>query len=523
MFIDQEWLAEAELPTDYLIYFSFLYLFRNQKVFPEDYTDKKHRQYNITATKMQLFLDIEQRYYQEYAVINTKVKAKIDGCKTYKLDQPGVINQSLLDLCNFQNEAQEHDPNFLKGFKQIITNSLAEDSPYFEREFLYPGSSSYMLFPKKPIHQRAKKSILLVTHELSRTGAPIVVLDTAKVLVENGYFVTVVSLADGPLRNDFLEAGVPVIISTQLRFMQFFNNGTESILPKLDLDLFVDNFDEIIMVTATLYNFVRRYMNLGKRIFWWIHEGKISYDIIGSKMPKYLTSNIKVLCGGQYAMDQLKNYGFQYDASILNYGVRDKAANLTPRKTQNRRIRFLSCGSINIRKGQHLLLEAIKKIPSNYLELAEFIFIGDTIPGDIEGEKIKDQIIEASQNSNQIKLYSSINRDELFKLYQEIDVLALPSLDDPMPVVATETFMLSNICLCSDCTGTSTYIHDGKNGFVFKSGNVDELAEKIIYILQHPDKLDQIRVEGRKIYEKFFHMQIFEKNLLKLISHSEET
>ena len=46
----------------------------------------------------------------------------------------------------------------------------------------------------------ADKKILLITHDLSLTGAPMMLYYAAKILKEKGYGVTVYSKADGPLK-----------------------------------------------------------------------------------------------------------------------------------------------------------------------------------------------------------------------------------------------------------------------------------------------------------------------------------
>ena len=62
------------------------------------------------------------------------------------------------------------------------------------------------------------------------------------------------------------------------------------------------------------------------------------------------------------------------------------------------------------------------------------------------------------------------------------------------------------------------YINDEKNGFVFESGNVDELVKKIEYAIQNREKLSAIGKNGRKIYDETFEMSIFEENLIALLS-----
>ena len=127
------------------------------------------------------------------------------------------------------------------------------------------------------------------------------------------------------------------------------------------------------------------------------------------------------------------------------------------------------------------------------------------------------KIKETVDKFNNIELIPSIPRNELFELYKKIDVLVVPSLDDPMPVVATENFMFKNICLCSNKTGTSYYIKDGINGFVFDIGDEKQLENKIKYIVDNKDKMKKIKDNGRKVFEKYFEMNVFEKHVISII------
>lgn len=385
-------------------------------------------------------------------------------------------------------------------------------------DILYDGSSSYAFSPNNISNIESKNSILLVSHELSRTGAPIVVLDTAKVLVKQGFFVVVISTKDGELLDEFLSIGVPVVVMPEIKCTQYLHNEVDLFTKTLDLDEFVNSFNITFFVTATLYNFVRRYYNSNNKIIWWIHEGSESYNILGKKMPKTITKNVTVLTGGQYSADQLNKLNFKYYPKVLNYGVYDEKKHQQKEKKENNdKVKFLIAGTIGVRKGQLVLLEAIKLLPDDINNNSEFIFIGDPYENDRTGEEIKKIIYEYSLDNKNVKLLKSMDRKSLYKMYGDIDVLVVASIDDPMPVVATENFMLGNICLCSDCTGTSYYITDKKNGFVFKSGDVEELSKKIEYIVSHKKELDTIKQNGRKIFENYFEMSIFSKNILKIV------
>jgi glycosyltransferase involved in cell wall biosynthesis len=72
------------------------------------------------------------------------------------------------------------------------------------------GPASHLPAPKN-----ASTGLSIVTHELSRTGAPVLVLEIARAFRGEGSDVRVFSPSDGPLRGDFARGGVPVILWDQ--------------------------------------------------------------------------------------------------------------------------------------------------------------------------------------------------------------------------------------------------------------------------------------------------------------------
>jgi len=394
--------------------------------------------------------------------------------------------------------------------KKIISSNLNENE---RKQKIYQG---YIYWPNKKIDNDLNEgNILLFSHELSRTGAPMVVLDTAKVLIDKGYFVTIISLKDGPLQSDFSNYGIPVIISDNMKYVQYKRSDISLFLDYIILDTLIEQFDFNIFMTATLFNFVKRYFHKSNRILWWLHEGSESYNILGNLMPRNLSSNIEVFCGGKYVSLQLKNYGFNYQNEVLNYGIYDEYVQKS--KKQKDKITFLLAGTIGSRKGQLILLDAIKKLPNSLKDQCRFLFVGDAYDNDIVGAEILLKLKEYEEKDQSIKIFPSMDREKLYSLYEEIDILVIPSIDDPMPVVATENFMLKNICLCSNLTGTSYYINDNENGFVFDLEDENALTEKIKYIIENKNNLNEIKNNGRKLYENEFDIKIFSNNLINII------
>ena len=106
-----------------------------------------------------------------------------------------------------------------------------------------------------------------------------------------------------------------------------------------------------------------------------------------------------------------------------------------------------------------------------------------------------------------------LSRARVMELYQRIDVVVAPSRMDSMPIAVIEGMMNRKVCIVSDTTGISRYINNRINGFVFKNGDIHELAKSMEWAIQNPDKWSNIVNEARKIYESYFTLDKLESNI----------
>ena len=175
------------------------------------------------------------------------------------------------------------------------------------------------------------------------------------------------------------------------------------------------------------------------------------------------------------------------------------------------KLKFLTIGYIEWRKGQDLLAEAIEKLPSDTMEKVEFILVGQKTSAMAESLSKK---MEALPN---VYMLGTVSREEVHRLLDESDVLICPSREDPMPTVCAEAMMHKVPCLVSSATGTAAYIKDEYDGLVFETEAVSELKEKIIWCVSNSDKLKDMGEKAYEIYEKNFSAEAFERNLLKYV------
>lgn len=169
---------------------------------------------------------------------------------------------------------------------------------------------------------------------------------------------------------------------------------------------------------------------------------------------------------------------------------------------------FITIGYMEWRKGQDLLIDAIEQLPNEMTNCAEFVLVGQNTS--LMAQKLTERILKIKN----VKMPGTVSREEVHRLLDDADVMICPSREDPMPTVCAEAMMHRIPCLVSDATGTSAYIKDGYDGLTFKSEDVTELKDKIVWCVRHRDELSEMGDRAYRIYENFFSEKAFEHNLL---------
>jgi glycosyltransferase involved in cell wall biosynthesis len=384
-----------------------------------------------------------------------------------------------------------HDPYFTEPMR----NLLYHDSP-----------EPFTLFA--PLTQRKfghKDDLILVCHDLTMSGAPIMLYDTCKTLLENGYFVVVCCSKDGPLRKRYQQLGVTVIIDALLlrEHPSFFK--------------FAKNFDGIICNTVVNWPVVKQMQQTVKTI-WWLQEAQVMLPFLHN--PEFVKTlrQAKHLVGvSDYSISWFKDYNPNY-TKIYN-ACEDFYGSL-PVTTINHKgtLIFSIIGSIEHRKGQDVLLNALNYLDDAVMQRIEVHIVGRTLD-----EHFKEMLVKNMPHKDRIRFVGEISREDSISYLYGSDVIISASRDDPFPVVLVEALCMGKPCIVSDRTGIAELINEGTNGFVFANEDAQALADKIAFIARNPGSLQRIGAEARNIYEKHLTMPMFEKKLLNYLNDITET
>lgn len=345
----------------------------------------------------------------------------------------------------------------------------------------------------------AGETIGLLSTDLALGGTAIALFHMAKALMKLGYSVVFASMMDGPLRKRIEELGIPVVIDANLQ------------LATMRETVWLAGFWLIVCNAINYYIFLSE-RDLKIPMLWWLHDSAFFYDGVDREVIRKISGeNLRVLSVGPVPEKALHQVLPEMPVERFLYGVEDVSGGAV-RKLPHEKVCFVTIGFIEERKGQDILLQAVRLLEKEIRRRTVFYLIGGNT------SLLAARIREEAEQMPEIILTGPVDRREIDRRLWNADVMVCPSREDPMPTVVAEAMSYGVPCIVSDAAGTAEYIVEEENGLLFESENADALAEKIRWCVEHRDKLEQMGEKARRIYEKHFSMEVFEKNVMEIIA-----
>ncbi len=161
-------------------------------------------------------------------------------------------------------------------------------------------------------------------------------------------------------------------------------------------------------------------------------------------------------------------------------------------------------GRLTSWKGQELFLEAINLVN---IQLGYKAFYGVILGSDQGRDLYKKKLVRISEQHRMTKQIKFIDHCKDMALAYKVSNIVISSSIEPEAFgrVAVEAQSMEKLVIASNIGGSKETVIDEKTGYLFESGNVKSLSEKILQALNLDDtKLKTFGIEGRKnIINKF--------------------
>ena len=319
------------------------------------------------------------------------------------------------------------------------------------------------------------KRALILSHELTMTGAPIVLTSAVPVLRSMGFEVVVLGPADDGSLPLFLDAGAAVVTRPDC----VTSSALWGLATSADLVL-ANTVVEAPVVNTLNGSFVP--------VLWWLHDAFAGYPFISHSIPKALGKNVHLCAVGSHATAAMHSVRPDFAIEQLIYGLPDYAAEQFPRydiSFAGGRPLFVTVGSLEHRKGPDIFCNAIRLLPSAVREKAAFLFVGKAAD-----KGMYNAVDSLVRDYPQTVFYRKrLERPEVKSLMEQCNCVVCASRDDPMPTFVTEGLIFGKPSIVSEHTGTAGLVTEGVDGFLYKDDDPQQLAVLLEHAIEHPEEL----------------------------------
>ncbi|MGN0201731.1 MAG: glycosyltransferase family 4 protein [Candidatus Cryptobacteroides sp.] len=177
-------------------------------------------------------------------------------------------------------------------------------------------------------------------------------------------------------------------------------------------------------------------------------------------------------------------------------------------------LRILFLSNMMASKGVWVLLEALRILSRSGAD-----FRCDFVGGwkDVDRETFLARVGEYALTS-QVNCHGGKYGEEKAAFLKAADVLAFPSESEAFGLVLLEAMQYSCACVATDEGGIPDIIDEGRTGFVVPKRDPRALAGALMKLASDRSLCASMGREGRKKYLERFTLEIFERNLVAVLS-----
>jgi len=179
-------------------------------------------------------------------------------------------------------------------------------------------------------------------------------------------------------------------------------------------------------------------------------------------------------------------------------------------------IKILTVGRLVEKKGYEYMIRAIAKVVKKYRNI-EYLIAGD---GNLMN-KLEELVSELNIN-NYVKFLGGVNQDEVLKLNQQAHIFILHSItakngdQEGIPVALMEAQATGLPIISTFHSGIPEIVLDGQSGFLVPEGDVDAMAGRLEYLIEHTEIWTEMGRAGRKFVEENFDIKKLNKQLVEI-------
>lgn len=178
----------------------------------------------------------------------------------------------------------------------------------------------------------------------------------------------------------------------------------------------------------------------------------------------------------------------------------------------NKPIRFIFIARLLVEKGIFEYLEAARLVKKQH-PITEFVLLGGLDP-DNPAALSKQQLDDVIEDG--IVIYPG-HVSNVPDWIADSHVFVLPSFREGFPRSTQEAMAIGRAVITTDVPGCRETVVEGVNGFLVPPFDAQALAEKMLYLIEHPDEVQRMGVESYRMALENFDVRKINPMLVKIV------
>jgi colanic acid/amylovoran biosynthesis glycosyltransferase len=244
-----------------------------------------------------------------------------------------------------------------------------------------------------------------------------------------------------------------------------------------------------------------------------------------NKYKKLFKKGRLFLAEGPAMCKKLIELGCPREKTIVHHiGIKLGNYQFSVRKPSNE-IRLMVCGRFVEKKGIPYAIEAFSRVRSAGGACVSLTVVGDS---DSEGSMTSEKrrildTIEKHALASAVRLVGYVPHDKLIDMLYDHHILIAPSVhasdgdaEGGFPVVLTEALATGMPVVAFNHCDIPEIVQDGVSGFLVPERDVAALAEKLVYLIDHPEIWPERGRAGREYVETNFDIDKLNYRLVEI-------
>lgn len=155
---------------------------------------------------------------------------------------------------------------------------------------------------------------------------------------------------------------------------------------------------------------------------------------------------------------------------------------------------FLFIGRLIRDKGVGEYLEACQKIKHLYYDRVRCMLVG---PYDSNPSALKPEELQPLVDQDVIEYFGE--QTDVRPFISQCSIYVLPSYHEGTPKTVIEAMAMGRAIITTDVPGCRETVIDGRNGYLVAVKNVDAIVDKMVYLVEHPELVENMGKESREM------------------------